>query len=682
VTAFCERIAATPAVGEYATVQRTAAGVTGTMKRCYSYVRNGRWLLIAGYQVGEMISDWVGQAQYDPQLYGYIEGAPPVPSENLTVASANPDTQDFANASKVTFTQTDKVTSALHSGRESKAEWAAKVNLEWAYEVNLWLVVAPLGIGGAKPAASVKAAAKYGLALEGDNGWTNEMDVSQATGVTRATTVGLNGQWEDAARIAYPGAGRRYVPANTGFAVVRSETADVYALRLARNRALVAFRMVPNPDIPRDWNIITFPINPLYVKQGTLDGAIGYDTSGARALDPSYPMAATPGDFSYYRPREAYALKRRIELERHRLKGFYDAVSTETGAQSVTDVDKATERGRQLLSKMAGQQVEVGGSASSIDSDALSRRNLANTYVWTAAGGFFAESTDTTDVVTETSGGSWSLKGTATMGGEFSFDAFGGSMSIGFELSLAGSHSQTRTKKTETEESFTLAVECAPGRALAPGPGRRVPVHVVLPGQRQGELRGLLRQGGRSHLARAERRGERGRPPPGPAGVEEAALLAHPAPGHVREPGPPHGHGARQRDAGGRRGRRLEPGQQLRAGAPAGAAREAVRHHPGQPGRGDALGPRHAVPGAHAASVADRRLPRPVLRGDGLREPPNRRAGLVTADRSARGGPPAPAAGRASPAARGRGSTCCSARPRRGWPTSRVRPRTRTCRTA
>ena len=33
--------------------------------------------------------------------------------------------------------------------------------------------------------------------------------------------------------------------------------------------------MKPNPDIPKDWNIIHFPLNPLYIKQVTLDGKVG-----------------------------------------------------------------------------------------------------------------------------------------------------------------------------------------------------------------------------------------------------------------------------------------------------------------------------------------------------------------------------------------------------------------------
>ncbi|BAY21495.1 hypothetical protein NIES2100_12490 [Calothrix sp. NIES-2100] len=79
----------------------------------------------------------------------------------------------------------------------------------------------------------------------------------------------------------------------------------MYAIRLAHNRALVSFRMVPNPNIPKDTNIIPFPIKPDYTKQGRLDGVVGYDQNG-KVLDPNYPEATTYGEYSYFKPSEAY----------------------------------------------------------------------------------------------------------------------------------------------------------------------------------------------------------------------------------------------------------------------------------------------------------------------------------------------------------------------------------------
>ena len=53
-----------------------------------------------------------------------------------------------------------------------------------------------------------------------------------------------------------PAVGRRYLPANVGYALVKSGTADLFALRLKRTGSLVAFQVLPNPDIPEDWNVL------------------------------------------------------------------------------------------------------------------------------------------------------------------------------------------------------------------------------------------------------------------------------------------------------------------------------------------------------------------------------------------------------------------------------------------
>lgn len=62
-----------------------------------------KWVLVVGYKVGKIITEWLGQAQFSPQVMGYVEEVPPVPSENLTggvVISAN-------NASKVDIIESD-----------------------------------------------------------------------------------------------------------------------------------------------------------------------------------------------------------------------------------------------------------------------------------------------------------------------------------------------------------------------------------------------------------------------------------------------------------------------------------------------------------------------------------------------------------------------------------------------
>ena len=113
-------------------------------------------------------------------------------------------------------------------------------------------------------------------AFENSLGWLDSADErGRARRSPGSRTLGLRGRKEQTA--SHDDVGARFVPENTGFALVQSETADVFALRLVHTGALVAYQMRPNPDIPKDWNIITFPIDPRYTKQGTLDGKVGLE---------------------------------------------------------------------------------------------------------------------------------------------------------------------------------------------------------------------------------------------------------------------------------------------------------------------------------------------------------------------------------------------------------------------
>src|SRR5262249_10263429 len=159
--------------------------------------------------------------------------------------------------------------------------------------------------------------------FESDYGWPSDNSLGVGRNLSQNTSVTLSGAWEDPAHIRNPALGRRYVPENVGYALVESQTADVFALRLQHTGTLVSLRYAPNPDIPKDWNLLPFPINPQYVKQGTLDGKIGYDATGGVVTDVDYPMAATLGEYSYYKPVEAYAIKAGIDKQEQELLDQY-----------------------------------------------------------------------------------------------------------------------------------------------------------------------------------------------------------------------------------------------------------------------------------------------------------------------------------------------------------------------
>ncbi|GLF92945.1 LamG domain-containing protein [Streptomyces yaizuensis] len=455
-TPFHETISRSPAASEYADLQYTATGEsTGVLKRCYTHLKDGTWHLTTGYKVGDLITEWVSQVQFDPQLIGYIEGAPPVPSENLTGGT------DPAGCSSVTFQQAEEVTSTLSSSSERSVSTSFDIAAGLDTDAQVLLLTAPLGFGTAQPLASVTVKARVGGSLEFSNAWTDETSVSQGTSTERDTTATLTGTWEDPTRLLNDTIGRRYVPANTGYALVQSETADVYALRLAHTGALVAYRMQPNPDIPKDWNILSFPLNPQYTKQGTLDGTVGFGPTG-KVTDPAYPGALQRGEYSYFKPREAYAIKRRILRERQQLESYYADVSTGTG-----DTDPTSERAKRLLESFAGSLPPAPDKpAPTRTQDAFANRNIANTYVWTADGGFFAETTGTVDVVTQTTGGSYSLSGAVSLSLEVGFEIAGIGAGVELDASVGGGITTTRNRTKESTRTHSLEVECNPTRDL------------------------------------------------------------------------------------------------------------------------------------------------------------------------------------------------------------------------
>ncbi|MFJ9447012.1 LamG-like jellyroll fold domain-containing protein [Kitasatospora sp. NPDC101235] len=475
-TTFNTLIGTTPTASEYGDLQSDANGHPfGVMKRAYGYVRNNRWYLRTGYKIGELATTWVGQAQFQPQLIGFLEGAPPMPSENLVWGTAD----DYAEKSSVSFVRADSVSDSLSHDEKRSFNASAEAKIGGSLTFESQIITAPLGIGTSSPVMKFTGDLYVSGKIEHSNSWANNVQVTQSTGTTRTSKVALTGNWEEDAASGQvnPAAGRRWVPANAGFAVVQSATADVYALRLAHSGVLVAYRMVPNADIPRDWNIIAFPINPKYTKQGTLDGVVGYapkGTSGALQpfADPAFPTAGDGGEYSYYRPREAYALKRRIRREEQQLQTFYESVST-LGYTAAFGSNPVRDQATRVVGGMLGHSGAAGlGAADSDPATArkaakdAARRHLVNTYVWTAAGGLFTETTSTTDQVTEVTAGDFSLSGSLTVGGGFKFDGGSVGVEISGSVTVGGGYAVTRSKTKEASRTFSLEVSAEPGRNL------------------------------------------------------------------------------------------------------------------------------------------------------------------------------------------------------------------------
>ncbi|HZQ43465.1 MAG TPA: hypothetical protein VFA99_09440 [Acidobacteriaceae bacterium] len=165
---------------------------------------------------------------------------------------------------------------------------------------------------------------------------------------------------------------RMFLPSPYGQAFVTSRTLDVYQQILLQTNTTFGFLRVPDPQIPRDVNILSFRMSSKYVRPGVLDGMIGYQYNPARLasgattwqtstgqLSPVYDGNFAPGevghDASYMRVVEAYQLKKQID--------------------------------QQAFNAMALYQSTYVGQGSLPNSALTPGLDFYNEYVWTARGG-------------------------------------------------------------------------------------------------------------------------------------------------------------------------------------------------------------------------------------------------------------------------------------------------------
>ncbi len=437
-TTFHDLIESQPGVEEYGDVQYDAAGnMIGVYKRCYSFIRKNLWQIVTSFKVGDLVTEWISQIQTAPQLIGYIEGAPPVPSENLTATGyVLGEFSDYTGASSIELSQAQSTNYTYAASRETGVDFTldAKFGLAAGTEVNLGLFVIT---------EAIDVDNFFGVhdTIDTSFGWLEDARTSVGRTTTGTTKMALRGYVENKDAIAYPNMGRRFVPENTGMAFVKSETADVFALRLKHNQALVSFQMRPNPDIPPDRNIITFPLNSSYTKQGTLDGKIGVlDT------DPDYPNAHTYSpDISYFKPIEAYSIKERINRQEVELQTYYQQYD-------------ASNRGRRSAGVYGGEKDLASGNMLE-KLPHLHKRNLVNSYVWTAGGGLFAETQESMDMYQEQSGGSYAFQGMHGLSTTLGFEISGVGLRMELDALIGGHVNLTVTKDKESQTSFGLNVE-------------------------------------------------------------------------------------------------------------------------------------------------------------------------------------------------------------------------------
>lgn len=391
-----------PEVTEYTYSETDYYGnVYSVLKRAFIYDGENGITLDEGFKVGDLRRVYVGQMQSDPTIIGYIEGAPPLPAENLTKPyyedPTKPSYLAYLNCSSVKLTEEAGLQVTVGMSREEMKNYLIStnnsivaVNVKWTKDI---------GVLEEQDIELYADAGGYYSELRFENTTGNE-DVSSMKLESTVTNYLYNcGDWEqpDAAGNYFLKNGeRRFLPNNEGVALVKSATVDIYMLLLDKTDTMVGFDYIPSKNIPEDLNYIYFPMNPKYVKNGTLDGKSGLQN------DPDYPQADVERG-SYFKPVEAYSLKDKIEKENAELAAYYAQFNIGELPNDDAGKSKMREKVREVLYYDRTKK--------------MFQKNILCEYIWTAAGGLFQKSGGYATEMQETYTGSY--RNGHTQGGGF-----------------------------------------------------------------------------------------------------------------------------------------------------------------------------------------------------------------------------------------------------------------------
>ncbi|HXB32741.1 MAG TPA: hypothetical protein VNV35_04940 [Puia sp.] len=376
-----------PGLTSYSVTLNTTTGtLAGEINEAYVYLKNNVIMLYTGKKVGDLTLTWVSQVQGDVQILGYIEGAPPAPMANLTNKAS------YAGATSVTLSAPTSVTlkysNEIGTVTESKQIQSDNLGASIAFGANF----APFGFGvktddrvwlldisggykdtkdsihetDAQATASLKLdeSNKYTVKMQGTlSPYTNDQFMAGLNTVsTPSTTPGTPAAKE--AILPNPNLGgfttsnppgqlpktpvtdekfgqRMFVPSPYGQAFVASNTLDVYQQTLVQSNTVYGFVSIPNTQIPRDLNIVSFRLNSQYIRPGCLDGMVGYVynpatlpdgaqtyTTSTGQMEPLYDGNFSPGaiahDASYMQVVQAYQLKKQIDQEAYNNLAVYN----------------------------------------------------------------------------------------------------------------------------------------------------------------------------------------------------------------------------------------------------------------------------------------------------------------------------------------------------------------------
>lgn len=471
-------------VSEYSSVELGDDGLAQPMmRRFYGYASGGDVELRPELRVEALTLQWVGNTQIDPTLLGYIEGPPPVPSENLTE-----DEDGYAGATSVTLRQT----------HDTAYAWVRNEAIEESFSLDSftgveWEMQAGVGV------TTKIAEGKIGFVgqINAFKNKNNETGLSAASSLAMTDSLALRGKLEEQATL--PALGRRWIPKNVGYALVLSGMGDVFVTKLSRSGRMVSYDVRPVEGVPLDINTITFLINPAYTLNGSLDGMVGSAPATPTFHAHVPALRAQHGSLypaSYFRLKEAYALKEAIDRQDKERETFfyncdvYNAKKVDkhagqtptsgvlppvTPSGDLETLEQETEAHAQAVQSEAEKRdAMIAARSGTVDAQVRAKagfrswqtrmekvlvkagkHNIVNTYVWDGDGGLRAEEQSFASTVEHSVSMDWGSTG----GGGLLNEIMAGSLKS--ELSLVSTTGgSSMSGKTESQaKSLELTVD-------------------------------------------------------------------------------------------------------------------------------------------------------------------------------------------------------------------------------
>ncbi|MCG3139963.1 MAG: hypothetical protein HDKAJFGB_00895 [Anaerolineae bacterium] len=267
--------------------------------------------LLDEQRIEELETKWISNTQIQPTLIGYIEGAPPIPTENLT------QEQDYNGATSVELVQSSDV----------EYSWTREQDLSTGATLDLLIgAKSETSAGGIGIITSVEEVhSGAGGHLDFAYHWQNASAVGASHSLMKTDRLALTGGQEEDAR--FPHLGPRFIPKDIGYAVVISGLGDLFVTQLKRSGRVMGYQVLPVQDVPLDVNTVTFLINPAYTMSGSLDGMTGSRATSERFFSHVPHMRSQYGSLypaSYFRLKEAYDLKARIDQQDEQRQAYFE----------------------------------------------------------------------------------------------------------------------------------------------------------------------------------------------------------------------------------------------------------------------------------------------------------------------------------------------------------------------